>query len=154
MHTPWWNRYPILSDRILVAEQGVLEHMYPQFRLAWTGQFLAFRGTLRSNYGSVFHVEVRLPPRYPEQEPHLWVLEPSIPRGTEHLYPDGRVCAHATPYVPYRTNVAAMVSVFAGWLFRFDRRRLDRISWEEPLEFNGQPLSVNPDGTLYVKQGG
>lgn len=142
--------YPRLSAQYLAAEQALLARTYPQFRLARRGEMLVFQGPLRSNYGSIFVLEVRLPPLYPEQEPHLWVLSPTLPARTEHRYVDGRICAHADPFVAYRTTVATMVSVMAGWIFRFERHRLEGVSWEAPIGVEGRPFAVNPDGTLYL----
>lgn len=149
---PWQKQYPLLSEEQLLIEQSVLRKAYPGFRLVFDGTSLSFRGPLTSNYGSTFQIEVRLPPRYPEQEPHLWVLSPTLPPATEHRYVDGRICAHASPYVPYRTTVATMISVMAGWIFRFERRRFEKVSWDVPLAAAGLELAVNPDGTLYLKE--
>ncbi len=144
--------YPLLTRKHLAVEQAVLRRAYPQFRLVWTAERLAFRGPLRSNYGSVFIVDVRLPPRYPEQEPHLWVVSPELPPRTQHVYVDGRICAHADPFVAYQTTVATMVSVMAGWIYRFERHRTERIPWETPIVPPGRALSIHPDGTLHLRR--
>lgn len=133
------------------AEQTLLAKTYPGFKLHFEGGALRFRGQLSSNYRSAFLIDVVLPPRFPEEEPKLWVLSPTLPPGTAYRYSDGSICAHASRFVPYKTSVATMISVMAGWLFRFDRHRLQGISWEEPIEPAGQPLGVNPDGTLFVR---
>lgn len=147
---PWQAHYPLLTPAQLAAEQGLMKRSYPQFRLVGDGNQLSFQGPLVSNYGSCFHVEIRLPTRYPEEEPQLWMRDPVLPADTEHRYKDGRICAHAEPFVAYRTTVASMVSVFAGWIFRFERKRLHGVSWEVPIEVGGRSLQVNPNGTLYL----
>lgn len=150
----WRARYPILDERRLAAEQALMARSYPGFRLTWTGGRLAFRGPLNSNYGSRFQVEIQLPERYPEAEPHLWILSPKLPEGTEHRYVTGRICAHAQPFIPHRTTAATMVSVFAGWLFRFDRQRLEGVGWDVPLGPEGTRMGVNPDGSIYLDSRG
>lgn len=150
----WRARHPLLDERRLAAEGALMQRTYPQFRLVWNEEALAFRGLLRSNFGSRFQVEIRLPDRYPEAEPRLWVLSPTLPEGTEHRYVDGRICAHAQPFIPHRTTVAAMVSVFAGWLFRFERHRLEGVGWDVPLGPEGTTLGINPDGSIYLRRGG
>lgn len=146
----WRRCYPLLKPRRLDAEVAVMAKAYPSFRLTEEGGLLAFRGRLRSNHSSEFVVEIRLPPRFPEVEPHLWVLSPALPERSRHRYVGGRLCAHAQPFVPYRTTAAAMVSVLAGWLFRFERDRLEGVPWEAPLGTDGETVYVRPDGSLWL----
>lgn len=145
---PWRTAYPRLTEAFLSVEQGLMKRSYPQFRLVWRAPVLLYIGELRTNYGTRFQVELHLPPLYPEAEPHGWVVAPPLPPDAPHRYIDGRICAHATPFVAWKTTAASMISVVAGWLFRYDRWRLEHVSWDVPLVGDGQTLHIHPDGTL------
>lgn len=145
---PWKRAHPHLTEAFLSVEQGVMKRAYPQFRLVWRDGHLLYAGHLRTHYGQEYHVELHLPPQYPEAEPHTFVISPPLPPNTPHRYVDGRICAHATPFVAWKTHAATMVSVVAGWLHRLDRWRVEGLSWELPLVPEGQPLIVHPDGRL------
>ncbi len=141
--------YPLLTPAHMAVELAILHRNYPQFRLIRVGNVLAFRGALRSNYGSVFVVDVVLPPLYPEEEPYLRVVSPELPPGTQHIYRNGNLCAHAKPFVAYRTTVATMISVLAGWIYRFERERIEGIDWGEEVGPPGTTPLVASDGTLH-----
>ncbi len=154
MSGPTGNPYPLLTREHLGVEVAILHRVYPQFRLVRTGNLLAFRGPMRSNFGSVFVVDVVLPPLYPEEEPYLRVVSPALPPRTQHVYRNGNICAHADPFVAYRTTVATMISVMAGWIYRFERQRLQGIDWDVPLGRPGMTPAVNRDGSLRFHRGG
>jgi len=146
--TRWQRCYPTLTEAWLTVEQGVMRRAFPGFRLVWQDEQLRYSGRLNTNFETAFEVELRLPVRYPEQEPHLWVVAPRLSPDTPHRYVDGRICAHADPFIPWRTTAASMISVMAGWLFRLERWRLEGVGWDIPIEPPGRFLKVHPDGTL------
>ena len=147
----WKERYPRLKALHLDFEAGGMKERYPQFRLVDDGRYLSFRGPMKTNYGGLYQVEIRLPHSFPDKEPTFWVLSPKLPENTQHRYAPGNLCAHADPYVPYQTTIASLVSVVAGWLFRFERHHFHKVPWNDPIEPPGKRLAVDPDGRLYIQ---
>ncbi len=120
----WWDKYPhrLQTERMLMAER------FPQFQLAESKRhegLLAWQGWLRTNYGTVYWIEIIYGKDYPHREPKTYVLRPQLVRGTPHMYLDRSLCVHVHPWQPDSSTAVALVPVAAEWLFHYDRWRLN-----------------------------
>jgi hypothetical protein len=70
-------------------------------------------------YGRRFAVAYRYTPRYPDELPKIFVLEPLLPRTTPHVFADGSICVHPDHAPPELWTPAVSVALCQAWLFKF-----------------------------------
>lgn len=77
--------------------------------------------------GNTFALRVEYPSSYPNDPPHVSIIDPRLPRGTPHLMSGQRMCIYHPEYAkkhgyynPERTTAVNILGHAINWLMAFE----------------------------------
>ena len=111
----WTRRHP---RRFLLERLAMAQH-FPGFRYvsrprpSWIGRLAV------PQFGRSFGVAYVYGDRYPDALPALYVLDPTLPSHTPHIYADGSICVHPDDAPMDRWTPPVSLALASAWLVKF-----------------------------------
>lgn len=113
-----WYENPRWRERLAI-EQKVMRSRFPQLVLRRSRRGnLYWDGIVLPVPSYSFRIRVSYPPKYPYDEPRVFVVDPELRDNAPHVYPEGHICVHPQ-WDPHRGLAASSVALAAGWLLLY-----------------------------------
>jgi hypothetical protein len=113
----WFERYSLR----LATEKVIMKETYPQFVLKMDrDNRLFWDGLLKTNFGTLYRVNILYPRGYPYEKPKLLIVEPPLRRDAPHRFGDGSICVYPEGWNYKRTTAPSGIPLVAGWLALYE----------------------------------
>jgi hypothetical protein len=113
----WYQRYPLRLE----AEKIIMARNHPQFVLKMDRMDRLFwEGFLRTNFRTLYLVNVLYPLAYPWQRPELRIVEPKVRGDAPHRFENGTLCVYPEGWSYKRCTAPEAVPLIAAWLALYE----------------------------------
>lgn len=120
----WTQRHPWR----FALERRAMAELFPGF--VYSSRKPSWLGVLRvPQYGREFKVAYVYGPRYPDELPSVWVLDPPLPPDTPHVNGDGSICVHPEDAPMDRWAPPVSLALAGAWLFKLCHWQETRVEW-------------------------